>query len=163
MHWKCITAIITKTLFSSSAYCIHNKHYPRLWLVVTLDSLELLNTDKVVIALNSHGVDQFISTIHLSHWPGALLTTLLGILYSHYLPSFILHHCSHISPIRSCLLKLFTNLNRRNDCKIIFKNKFTLNLSSIDFRVVDDFMDQTPLFSVISTMGVETVAAFLRR
>ena len=38
-----------------------------------------------------------------------------------------------------------------------------MNLSSIDLRVVDVLKVQTPPVSVTSKLGVETVAAFLRR
>ena len=39
----------------------------------------------------------------------------------------------------------------------------TLNFNSIDLRVVEVLMDQTPPDSEISKLGLETVAAFLRR
>ena len=39
----------------------------------------------------------------------------------------------------------------------------TLNFNSMDFRVVEVLMDQTPPDSEISKLGLETVAAFLRR
>ena len=41
--------------------------YIQSLVVGALDPLELLDTDKAIIALHSHGVDQLIWTIHLSH------------------------------------------------------------------------------------------------
>ena len=46
---------------------IHTCPALKLMEVSASNPLELLDTDQAIIALHSHGVDQLIWTIHLSH------------------------------------------------------------------------------------------------
>ena len=131
-----------------------------------LNSFEFLDTDKVVVSLDGHGVDHLVVAVHLPDRPGALLSLLLGSLDGDDLSLLESHQGSHLPAVRSCLLELFTKLERRG-CSSrlvsVLALSLTLNFSSIDLRVVEVLMVQTPSASDTSRVGVEIVAAFLSR
>ena len=137
------------------------------WLGIDLNSFEFLDTDKVVVSLDGHGVDHLVIAVHLPHGPGALLTLLFGSLDGDNLSLVESHQGSDLPAVRSGLLELLAKLERR-DCSFLLSVSqsvvsITLNFNSIDLRVVEVLMVQIPSDSDTSRVGVETVAAFLRR
>ena len=78
------------------------------WILV---SLEFLDTLEVIIPIDSHGVDQLISS-KLPYRSGALLAFLLGLLDGDDLPILECNLGSHLTTIRGGLLKLFVELKK---------------------------------------------------
>ena len=80
-------------------------------------SLECLDALEIVNAVNGHGVDHLVSTLHFSHRLSALLTLLLGLLCDDNLAVFEDNLGSHLSAIRSRLGKILAQL-RKNTNKL---------------------------------------------
>ena len=73
------------------------------------DALELLDADKVVHAIDGHGLDDLVP-VELPDGLGALLAPLLGLLDSHQLVAFQADTGSHLPTIGRRLLELLSNL-----------------------------------------------------
>merc|ERR1719412_1202971 len=73
-------------------------------------SLECLDALEIVNAVNGHGVNHLVSTLHFSHRLGALLTLLLGLLGDDNLAVFKDNLGSHLSTIRSRLGEILAQL-----------------------------------------------------
>ena len=82
-----------------------------------LISFEFLDTDKVVVALDGHGVDHLVVAVHLHHRPGALLSLLLGSLDGDYLSLVESDQGIHLPAVRGGLLELLVQLEGREGGK----------------------------------------------
>ena len=73
------------------------------------DPLELLYADKVVHAIQSHGLHNLVA-FELADGHGTLLPRLLGLLIRDKLVSVNSDLCGHLATVRGGLVKLLPNL-----------------------------------------------------
>ena len=74
-----------------------------------LDSLELLHTLEVIVAVDGHGVDQLLAD-QLADALGALLAVLLGLLHRHDLPVLEGDLSADLAAVGGRLVKLLVKL-----------------------------------------------------
>ena len=94
-------------------------------------SLECLDALEIVNAVNGHGVNHLVSTLHFSHRLGALLTLLLGLLGDDNLAVFEDNLGSHLSTIRSRLGEILAQLQKNsNKLEDQTEPNFYINIST---------------------------------
>ena len=83
-----------------------------------LDSLELLHTLEVIVAVDGHGVDQLLAD-QLADALGALLAVLLGLLHSHDLPVLKSDQGAHLAAVGGRLIEFLVELKIKDSLKVV--------------------------------------------
>merc|ERR1719470_272076 len=83
---------------------------PNIKLETILHPLKFLYTCQVIHAINGHGVHQLVRAVNLADGLGALLSVLLGLLYSDDLSVLKRNNSRHLATISRSLLKLLPKL-----------------------------------------------------